>query len=231
MTSSLLRGLRALELLGSEALGVSELARRLGVDKAGVSRMLRQLHTDGWVLRTGSRYVLGERALTMATTDPAGVRRRAARVAAELHERTGLTAVVLRLAGDGSQPVAVAGPTDFLEPDEPFEHLWSTAGGVALLAQLPDADLDRRLAVSPWPRPSGAAPRDVAAVRRLVRSVRAGAVAEERSWTIAGVGCVALPWPLLEPAPPYSVLAVGRAEDLDRDAEAVRQAVRDAVAG
>ncbi|WGY01735.1 helix-turn-helix domain-containing protein [Nocardioides sp. QY071] len=231
MSTSLLRGLRALEMLGTEALGVSEIARRLGVDKAGVSRMLGQLHAEGWVLRTGARYVLGERALTMATTDPAGVRRRATRVAAQLHERTGLTAVVLRLSGDGSQPVAVAGPTDFLEPDEPFEHLWSTAGGVALLAQLPDPELERRLAVSPWPRPSAAAPRDAADVRRLVRAVRSGSAAEERSWTIAGVSCVALPWPLLEPAPPYAVLAVGPTDDLERDPDAVRQAVRDAVAG
>ncbi|MDQ6524851.1 helix-turn-helix domain-containing protein [Nocardioides sp. LHD-245] len=229
MTTSLLRGLRALELLGGEALGVSEIARRLGVDKAGVSRMLGQLHAEGWVLRTGARYVLGERAVTMVATDPAGVRRRAGRVAARLHERTGLTAVVVRLAGDGARPVAVAGPADFLDPEAPYEHLWLTAGGIALLAQLPDPELDRRLDVTPWPRPSPAAPRDAAAVRDLVRTVRAGAPAEERSWTVEGAGCIALPWPVVEPGPPYAVLALGPVADVDRDADATRQALRDAV--
>ncbi|GAA1546488.1 helix-turn-helix domain-containing protein [Nocardioides humi] len=230
MTTSLLRGLRALEMLGGEALGVSEIARRLGVDKAGVSRMLGQLHAEGWVLRTGARYVLGERALAMVTADPAEVRRRAARVAARLHERTGLTSVVVRLAGEGGQPVAVAGPTGFLDPEGPYEHLWCTAGGIALLAQLPDAELDRRLAVTPWPQPSADAPADADAVRALIRAVRAGAPAEERSWTLPGAGCIALPWPVVEPAPPYAVLALGPAADIDRDADAVRQALRDAVA-
>jgi len=148
-------------------------------------------------------------------------------MADRLHQETGLTAVVLRLAGDGARPVAVAGPADFLDPEAPYEHLWSTAGGIALLAQLPDAELDRRLDVSPWPRPSPAAPRDAAAVRALVRSVRAGAPAEERSWTIEGAGCVALPWPLVEPGPPYAVLVIGPVERIEESAHDVRQALRD----
>jgi hypothetical protein len=59
--------------------------------------------------------------------------------------------------------------------------------------------------------------------------VRAGAPAEERSWTIEGAGCVALPWPVTEPGPPYAVLALGPVSAVDRDA--VRRAVRDAVEG
>ena len=49
MSASLLRGLRILEMLAQEPVGVSELARRLEVDKAGVSRVLASLHREGWV--------------------------------------------------------------------------------------------------------------------------------------------------------------------------------------
>jgi DNA-binding IclR family transcriptional regulator len=231
VTTSLLRGLRALEILGTEALGVSEVARRLGVDKAGVSRMLTQLHAEGWLLRTGSRYVLGERALGMSGTDLSEVRRRAGRLVAELHERTALTAVVVRLAGDGAQPVAVRGTADFLEPEAPYDHLWVTAGGLALLAQLPDAELERRMDVDPWPTASPAAPGDAAAVRSVVRRIRGGAPAEERSWTIAGAGCIALPWPIPQPGPPHAALVVGAATLVERDAVELRRALRECVEG
>lgn len=229
MTTSLLRGLRALEMLGDEALGVSEIARRLGVDKAGVSRMLGQLHADGWVLRTGSRYVLAERAIGLAPGDGPDVRRRAGRLAEAIHDRTGLAAVVLRLAGEGAQPVAVRGPQEFLDDDEPFDHLWATAGGIALLAQLPDPELSSRLAAGHWPSHPPPAPQDPEAVLSLVRSVRAGAPAEERSWTIDGAGCLALPWPVLSPAPPHAALAVGPVALLDADTDALRHTLSECI--
>lgn len=234
MSTSLLRGLRALEMLGSEALGVSEIARRLGVDKAGVSRMLGQLHAEGWVLRTGSRYVLGERALAVLPPDAAEVRRRATLVVDELHAQTGRTAIVLRLAGTGAQPIASRsasrgarrGEAAALEPDEPFEHLWSTAGGIALIAQLPDPALEALLAVDPWPVYSPAAPGDADAVRAHVQHVRAGGTAEERSWTVPGLGCSALPWPVPPSGLPHAVLVLGPADELDHDAELVRRALQ-----
>lgn len=227
MSTSLLRGLRALEMLAEEALGVSEVARRLGVDKAGVSRVLSQLHDEGWVLRTGARYVLGERALGLASNDTIALRNRAIRVTRALHEHTGLTAVIIRLAGEGAHPVAVAGPTDFFDPAAPYENLWSTAGGIALLAQLPDHDLDRRLATHPWPRPvSQTAPADAAAVRSLVRSVRAGVPVHERSWSIRDAACIAVPWPVVEPAPPHAVALVGALDRMDRNLASLRTALQ-----
>lgn len=229
MTTSLLRGLRALEMLGSEALGVSEIARRLDVDKAGVSRMLGQLHDEGWVLRTGARYVLGERALSLLPAAAAEVRRRAGRLADDLHARTGQAAVVLRLAGTGAQPLAARGDGLPLEPEEPFEHLWSTAGGIALLAQLPDREVDRLLDVRPWPSYSPASPSGAEAVRALVRQVRAGGTAEERAWTVPGWGCTALPWPVPQSGVPHAALVLGPVDELARDAESVRRALLDAV--
>lgn len=232
MTTSLLRGLRALEMLGSEALGVSEVARRLEVDKAGVSRMLGQLHDEGWVLRTGARYVLGERALALLPAVAAvEVRRRAQQLVDGLHARTGHTAVALRLAGSGAQPLATRGAGVPLEPEEPFEHLWATAGGIALIAQLSDRELDRLLDVDPWPAYGPDAPGDAAAVRELVRQVRAGGAAEERGWTVRGWGCTALPWPVPQAGLPHAALVLGPADALDRDGDAVRRALHEAVLG
>lgn len=231
MTTSLLRGLRALEMLGSEALGVSEIARRLDVDKAGVSRMLGQLHDEGWVLRTGARYVLGERAFSFVPAGAGEVRRRAQRLVDGLHARTGRTAVVLRLAGSGAQPLATSGTGVPLEAEAPFEHLWATAGGIALIAQLPDRELAGLLDVQPWPAHGPGAPGDAAAVRELVRHVRAGGTAEEREWTVPGWGCTALPWPVPQAGVPHAALALGPADELDREGESVRRALQEAVVG
>lgn len=234
VSSSLLRGLRALEILAEEPLGVSELARRLHVDKAGVSRMLASLHTEGWILRTGARYALGERALGIVTPDPDGTRRRASRLAQRLHDATGLSSSVVRLAGSVTQPLAVR-PMDaaeWLDPPEPFEHLWTTAGGIAVLAQLPDPDVDRMLEVDPWPEPSrdAGAPRGPEAVRALIRGVRAGAMAEEHEWTIPGIACMACPWPLSGPAGPHAALLLGSLDEIDRDAEHLRAVLREEIA-
>lgn len=228
MTTSLLRGLRTLEMLGAEALGVSEIARRLEVDKAGVSRMLNQLHQEGWVLRTGARYVLGGRALGLTDADRPDVRRRATRLAQQLHDRTGLTAIVLRLAGDGAQPIALAGSSELLEPEAPYVHLWATAGGIALLAQLPDPEVERRLAVDPWPEAPTALP-GPEAVLEMIRTVRSGSPAEERRWTVAEAGCTAVPWPVPQAGSPHAALVLGPADELERDAETIRRALRDGV--
>lgn len=218
-------------MLGAESLGVSEIARRLDVDKAGVSRMLAQLHAEGWVLRTGARYVLGERALGLLVGQEADLRDRAQLLAAALHRETGLAAGVVRLAGTGTQPLAMRSEDDagWLDPPEPFEHLWSTAAGLALLAQLPDADVAQRLEVTPWPAYADGAPDGPDQVWEIVRAVRSGAAVEERGWTIPGIGCAALPWPVPEPGPPVAALVLGPVAAVGRDA--VRRALRNAVQG
>jgi IclR family transcriptional regulator, acetate operon repressor len=205
VSSSLLRGLRVLEMLAEEPLGVSEVARRLDLDKAGVSRMLTALHREGWVRRTGPRYVLAERALRLPH-DPAVVLDRAGAVARELHAHTGLACVVLRLAGAAAQPVALeADDLGFLDPEAPFEHLWCTAGGIALLSQLGDPAVAAHLEHAD----------DPGAVWALVRSARSAGLVEERGWGVPGVGCLAAPWSVPGARDPLVVALVGPLDALD----------------
>jgi DNA-binding IclR family transcriptional regulator len=234
VSTSLLRGLAVLEMLAAEPLGVSEIARRLGVDKAGVSRTMAGLAEEGWVARTGGRYVLGDRALRLA----AGPERqafldRADALVAELSARTGLSAAAVQLAGTGAQPLAARespAAAGFLHAEEPYDYLWGTAGGVAVLAQLADEALDPHLADDPWPAlPGVAAPSSADEVRGLVAEVRLGEPAYERGWTIPGVACLALPW--LDPAAgaPAAVLVLGPEDEVVLRHADLLAALREAV--
>ena len=51
MAVSVLRGLDLLEAVGMGEVGVSELARRTGFDKASVSRTVKALVEAGWLFR------------------------------------------------------------------------------------------------------------------------------------------------------------------------------------
>ncbi|WP_181310342.1 helix-turn-helix domain-containing protein [Nocardioides campestrisoli] len=200
MSASLLRGLRILEMLRTEPLGVSEVARRLQVDKAGVSRVLRALLEEGWVERTGRLHVLGPRALLLSSgafTTP--LRGRAVQLARRLRDQTGQTTAVVQLRTSGAHPLAVEPrepDSPLPAPAEPANHLWETAAGLALLAQLPPADLSPHLDVSPWPTRAAGAPRSPEEVHDLLDRLRRGEPVVERSWNSPGIGCLALPWPL-----------------------------------
>ncbi|WP_110181884.1 IclR family transcriptional regulator [Nocardioides solisilvae] len=195
MSASLLRGLRILEMIRNEPLGVSEVARRIGVDKAGVSRVLRSLIEEGWVERMGRLHVLGPRALLLtadARTTP--LLHRAGATVRRLREETGHAAVVMQLRPQGPLPLAIEWSETTPEvQEEAFEHLWATAGGLALLAQLPEEDLDDHLDVDPWPSRAGG-PASVDEVHALLSQARSGVPLVERSWNVQGLGCVAVPW-------------------------------------
>src|SRR5690606_22782271 len=121
----------------------------------------------------------------------------AGRIARRLHRETGHTVVVLQRRGSGVQPLALRagqGAEEFREHNAPFEHLCATAGGVALLAQLPDDVVDQHLVLDPWPLAAPTAPSGPDQVRELIAQVRAGEPVAERSWTIPGQACIALPW-------------------------------------
>jgi DNA-binding IclR family transcriptional regulator len=235
MSASLLRGLRVLEMLHEEPIGISEIARRLGVDKGGVSRVMAALEREGWVERTGRRFVLGSRTLLLVDESGRALIDEASRVARRLHRETGRTVAVLQRRGSGAQPLALrasqgAGQeADFRDHAAPFEHLCATAGGVALLAQLPDAVVDQHLALDPWPLSAPTAPAAPDQVRELIAQVRGGEPVAERSWTVPGQACVALPWP--GHSRPLAVAVLGPEDELGAQQDEVVAAMRTALSG
>lgn len=235
MSASLLRGLRILEMLRTEPLGVSEVARRLGVDKAGVSRVLHALLQEGWVERMGRLHVLGPRAMLLhahAHTTPE--LSRAGMVARRLREDTGQSALVIQLRGRSVQPLAFERSETmpaFTDLADPFEHLWASAAGLALLSQLPSHDLAPHLDLSPWPSHGGGIPAGPDEVHALLGDLRLGVPVVERSWTMPGLGGLALPWANDTPGTPSAIALVGPEPEITRDhdrlAELLRAAVED----
>lgn len=217
-------------MLQEEPLGTNEIARRLEVDKAGVSRVMAALQREGWVDRTGRRFVLGARTLALVDETTRSLLTESADVAGRLGRETGHTVAVLQRRGSGAQPLALheaPGSADFREHPEPFEHLCATAGGIALLAQLPDETVDQYLDVQPWPLASPMAPSGPEAIRELVAQVRAGSAITERSWTVPGQACIALPWS--GHARPLAVAVLGPESALTRHHDEMVDRIRTAL--
>jgi IclR family transcriptional regulator, acetate operon repressor len=157
MSKTFLRGLDLLETVDRHGpLTVTELARRIGVDKAVVSRTVAAAETDGWLSRVDGRIGIGPRAVLLghgATVD------RAARRAEDLvHAVAGVTGHLCHaytLVGANAAVLAAAGgrgPLQTMPTGLAAEHpVWATAAGRAILAQLPAADLDRLLPAGPYP--------------------------------------------------------------------------------
>lgn len=219
MSRALLRGLALLEALGEEPIGVRELARRLDVDKGALSRTLAGLADDGWAARDVRGYRLGPRARALgASAEQRAIGDRAARIARTLAESTGLNAYVLQLAGTGALLLAAASGSrapsgrGWRLPAE----VWATAGGVALLAQLPEPELERYVDHDPWPQIGPAGPRDADDVRAAVAGTRAGAAAYERRWTSIDGACLARPWPALGTDVPTALALGGFVDEIDQ---------------
>lgn len=232
MSASLLRGLRILEMLQEEPLGTNEIARRLEVDKGGVSRVMAAMQREGWVDRTGRRFVLGTRTLALLDETTRALLTEATDLAGRLLRETGHTVAVLQRRGSGAQPLALCeaeSTKDFREHAAPFEHLCATAGGVALLAQLPDDLVEQHLALDPWPLESLGAPAGPDEIRDLLAQVRSGSAVSERSWTIPGQACIALPWP--GHSRPLAVAVLGPEQALTREHDQVVARIRAALAG
>ncbi len=233
MSQALQRGLTILEALGDRSVGVRELARRLDVDKGALSRTLSMLATEGWVVRDAAGYRLGPRTHALgAAAESRGAIARATRIAHILSGLTGASTFVMQLAG--VRPLLVATTPGPAAPSphgwEPPDAVWATAGGIALLAQLPPEAVEPLVAEDPWPRYSADSPADPATVRALVDEVRAGAVARESGWTHPAAGCLALPWPALEPGVPSSLALTGWSSLVADRAPALEELLRRAVA-
>jgi IclR family acetate operon transcriptional repressor len=223
MASSLLRGLTLLELVDQQGpMGVSDLARRLGVDKSGVSRMVAAAQKEGWVARTeDAKVVLGPRAALLGIdSDTMPIVRRAEPLVHAIAGVTGFYAQANLLVGTEATSVASAAGDGL--PTLPVGlrarlPLWAGAASKVLAAQLTNPDVDALLPADPFPDarellrgvveaavlgpqdpdapPSPTTVRTRAALHRQLAKIRHDGQFHEIGELAAVSACIAVPWP------------------------------------
>ncbi|MDQ2837561.1 MAG: MarR family transcriptional regulator [Actinomycetota bacterium] len=155
MSQSFIRGLRLLETVDFHGpLSVSQLARRLQIDKATVSRMVAACEQDGWLARDAAGIRIGPRSAMLGQGAPAGESVRAAEPL--VHAICGVTGQLTQavgLVGAHCVALALAGPLGYQLPYGLTTRfpLWLSAGSKVVAAQLTETDLDRLLPADPFP--------------------------------------------------------------------------------
>lgn len=157
MSSTFLRGLALLEIVDRHGpLTITELAKRTGVDKATVSRLVASCLVDGWVMKTPRGVTLGPRTALLGRW---GFGSDVIRAAEPLvHAVAGTTGLLTHAYGlVGSSVVLLASADGREEPSTPAPGdsvggiVNVTAAGRAIAAQLSPRDLDGVLPAEPYP--------------------------------------------------------------------------------
>jgi IclR family transcriptional regulator, KDG regulon repressor len=199
---SVTKAIRLLETLGREpgAVGVTELARQLDMDKSSVSRMLRTLEQAGFVAQdpVTQRYTLG---LALGILGHKALRRVDLRSAAKptlqtLAERTGECAHIAIMADNRAFYIDQAAPDRGVMVDAPvgtLAPLYCTALGKSLLAWQPDRireSIIDTMRFEPFTRRTIL---DADSLRRHLTEVKRNGVAYDDEEFSVGVRCIAAP--------------------------------------
>jgi DNA-binding IclR family transcriptional regulator len=222
-----------MEAVGAGERTVTDVARRLGVDKSTASRQLAALVREGWLHRTGDGFDLGPRAAVLGVGGP------------EQHFVAHARGIAHAVAGVTGRHVTVmqhAGTRDFLVAEAAGQEalfsaptvledfpLWATAAGACIAAQLADDELDALLPAEPFPALTANTLTTRAEFDRKVAVVRAGGPALERGEYDASCGCVALPWPGPAHLPVGVIGCVSRLDTLEGDLDLLERVLRAAV--
>lgn len=227
----MIRGLSLVEAVGAEPSTISDLARRLDLDKSIVSRLVAAAEADGWLVRRDGVIELGPRSAALGrSSDARDVERIAAELAHALSGVTGLDAMVFQYAGDRGHLLAFAAGIHTVVTQteaDPFP-LFATATGLTLAASLDPAEVDRRLE-EPLPRYTNRTIVDPGILRRRIDAIRAGGLAREDGEFGVGVGCLAAVWRHPLAAAPTSISVLGPAAVVDADEPLVRRVLTAAV--
>ncbi|QYJ16589.1 Transcriptional regulator KdgR [Rubrobacter xylanophilus DSM 9941] len=184
---------------GSEALGVSEISRRLGLSKAVVHRILSSLASRGLVtLDGGSRtYRLGPAAAALGARALAGLelRRVALPVLRRLQRETGETTTLSELVGTArvylDQVPSLKEIKMTVEVGRPFP-LHAGASSKAILAFAPP-ELREQVLAGPLEALTPLTPTDRAELEAEISRIREAGTAVSRGERQRGAGSVAAP--------------------------------------
>lgn len=196
---------KALELLNlftraRPLIGLSDLARLAGVNKATCHRLMTELADFGLVeqIGTGREYRLGPAALRLAVLREAQVPMRDAAmpVLQALAQATGETAHLSFMIGGVLRTLAhvyaTAHATKVMMEDAEVLPFHATSTGLAVLAFQPDA-FQAALLAAPLPRLTATTETDPAVLRARLAQVRAGGIAESAGSFAAEVSSLAVP--------------------------------------
>jgi IclR family acetate operon transcriptional repressor len=194
------RAVAMLEAISKSTAGLSnaELARKLKIPKSSTSYILRALETGGYLRRDpAGKYRLGLALLSLSSRAIEGldVREVALPILQHLVDRSGLTAHLAVLDHGQAVYIAKADAPGFIKmntwPGRRM-NLHSTSVGKALLAHLPEEELQRIIAkgLTKWTPHTLTVPAKLAADLEHVR--RRGYATDEQESTV-GIRCVAAP--------------------------------------
>lgn len=182
-----------------ERAGVTELARELDISKGTVHKHLSSLETLGYVVSEEGTYRLGLRFLGVGER----VRSRnslylAAKSAIDdLADTTGTVVnLMIHECGYGLYAYRAGtedGADDFLPPVGDVVPIHATAGGKAILSQLPRERIDEMLERRGLPPRTDKTITDRTELNRALRSVRDRGLAFERGEHLPSIQCVAAP--------------------------------------
>lgn len=195
---TLTRALDVLECLekAEGALGVTELARRVGLPSATIHRLIRALLERGYVLQLPDRrYDLGTRLATLGARATSAVARRAGPILSELAASIGESANLAMFNAGSAEYVAQApGPHSmrmFTEVGRKVP-LFCTGVGKAMLAALPASEAERIALQEPFARRTPTTLTSPAALLDDVERVRHAGYAIDEGEMEEGVRCVAV---------------------------------------
>lgn len=202
-----------------DPMGVSALARRLGLAKSTVANLCTALETAQMVRRVDDGWLLGYKVYELGEQFRSGTdlvvefRRLAAGLPIASAETLLLgvldgTDVIYLGQHDGCQPVRLAADTGMRMPAV------ITALGKAMLAQLPRGERERRLAsLGALPTPTARSHRTIAAIRGDIDDTRCRGYGIDNGENIVGMSCVsvAVPGRLEQPAAVSATLLSSRA--------------------
>lgn len=205
------RAVQVLETMGARGgpVTVTEIAGSLGLAKSSVSNLMSTLESARMVRRVSHGWVLGYKVLELgqsmlsSTTLVAEFTRITASLPTLRHD-TALLAVldgmeVIYLARhDGTQPIRLASDIGKRMPAP------VTALGKAMLASLPEEELDARLdRIGALPRPTKRSHRTVADLRKDLAQIRLRGYSIDDEQNTIGVTCFAVA--LIGPSQPMAV--------------------------
>lgn len=195
------RVLDLLELfaLAREPLGVSEVARQLGMPKSSAQALLATLVARGYLARMGSAYQLAAsvRSGELIGGPFARLTRLAEPVMQRMAERSGESAFLGVLTGDWQvRYVAKAVSSNQVRYDADLAHLrpaYCTSIGLAILAHRHAADIETFLRRVPLKRITPQTITDRAALRRVIEKAQRDGYAEVRDGHVSGASGVSAP--------------------------------------